>query len=115
MALILYLSCSDESAQLRIENVGATPLDRVVVCFPKNEVNFGNVASGATSRFVEVPHGVGPYAAFWFSVDSPPVHQLVMDWSGWKPLPGRAFTYRVRLRPAVKYRYLEVVEVKRER
>ena len=61
--------------------------------FPEEEVAVGDVAAGATSGYVEVPHGVYGYSAFRFLRGGEPVVQPVIDFVGESPLPIDDYTY----------------------
>jgi hypothetical protein len=79
--------------QLRITNSGAVPIQGLVVLFPEDRVEFGDVAPGQTTEYRDVPHGVYNYAAYEYVLNGQRVTQPVIDWVGESPRPGRAFTY----------------------
>jgi hypothetical protein len=73
------------------------------------------VAASATSPYREVPHGVGRDAAFRFVSNGAPIQQNVIDFVGWEPLRGRAFTFRVQLEPGRSGPFLRVVEIAKDK
>ena len=81
--------------------------------FPKDEVRFGDIPAGSTTPYATVKHGVGRNAAMRFSSAGVQVQQNVIDFIGWKPVPGAAFTYRVQLDPSQPF--LRVIEVVKDR
>jgi len=115
VCLLNCVSCERNRADLRIYNDGSSVLQQLTVLFPKDEVDFGDVGANVTTSYVPVPHGIGPYAAFRFVLNGVPVKQFVTDFVGWKPLSGKAFTYRVRIEPGRSQPFLRVVEVVRDR
>lgn len=80
-------------ARSRITNAGTTPLDQLIVLFPKEQIDFGPVAAGATTEYQPVQGGVYSYAAYRVTFNNQTITQGVSDWLGEKPLVGDAFTY----------------------
>ncbi len=107
------------SQQLRVENVGSTPITGLVVLFPGStaeaaarRVPFGDLAAGATSAYQDVPGGVYRYAAYEYRVAGRVVTQFVMDWMGEQPMAGQRFTYRIALDPQrVQGDQIQLIEV----
>src|SRR5262245_54559316 len=117
-ALILFGGCRqnpENSMQLRIHNESATRIEKLVVQFPEDNVEFGDVGPAAFSVYRSVPHGIGPHASLRFVVNGIPYENLVVDFVGWRPLSGRAFTYRVRLDPGESQPFLNIFEVVKDR
>jgi hypothetical protein len=90
-------------------------LENVTVLFPHDEVKFGDIPTQSASRYSTVKHGVGPYAAFRFAWHGLLVEQNVVDFIGWKPMSGSAFTYRVQLDPGEPHPLLRVIEVLKDK
>ena len=82
--------------------------------FPNDDVRFGDVAAGSTTAYATVKHCVGRYAAFRFAANGVQVKQNVVDFVGWKPMLGTAFTYKVQLEPGASHPFLRVTEVVKE-
>ena len=86
---------------LRVENVGETPIQDLVVSFPAASIamaartSFGNIASNQTTAYQPIPTGVYRYAAYEYTLDGATVHQPVVDWVGETPLAGTYFTYQI--------------------
>jgi hypothetical protein len=78
-------------------------------------VEFGDIGPGALCSYREVPHGVGPYAAFVFTMDGVPVRQNVADFVGWRPISGNTFTYRVRVESGRTGPFLRLTAVTTDR
>ena len=79
--------------------------------FPNDEVRFGDIPAGSTTPYATVKHGVGRDAAFRFATNGVQVKQNVIDFVGWRPMPGTAFTYKVQLDPGVSHPFLRVIEI----
>jgi hypothetical protein len=111
-ALLILSSCGwgSDSAQLRITNLGDTPIRNLTVLFPKDQVAFGDIAVAESTVYREVPHGVYRYAAYRFEVDGGLVTQPVIDWVGEVPMDGESFTYGL----ALDDRGVELVSVTRD-
>jgi hypothetical protein len=86
-------------SRLRIKNQGTLPIKRLSVLFPDDEVEFGDVAAGATTDYKEVPHGVYHYSAFKLEVKGKMFTQVVSDWIGEQPMKEKAFTYMIDFSP----------------
>lgn len=84
-------------AQLRVMNVGSRDLQGLVVLFPDQRIEFGNLPAGVTSQYRLAPKGVFEYAAYEFLAGGQIQHQPVIDWVGEEPMEGRAFTYSLQL------------------
>lgn len=87
--------------QLRILNTGTVEVTDLVVLFPDSDVEFGSVAAGQTTDYVEVASGVYRYAAYRYTLDGQEVLQHVLDWVGEKPIPGAKFTYQIAFDPTM--------------
>lgn len=92
-------SQSDDVPQLRITNNGSIPINNLVVMFPEDRVEFGNIPTGATTEYKDVPKGVFSYAAYQFEVNGEVITQPVIDWVGENPMSGILFTYTVDFDP----------------
>lgn len=113
-SLLLLSSCGWKAAYLRVHNESSVPLRQFSVCFPQEEIRFGDIGPGEISSYRRVPNGVGRDAAFRFSMDGNLTTQAVEDFVGWEPIKGEAFTYRVRLGTAPRPR-VTIIEVIRDR
>lgn len=103
LALSLVVSgCAPfgSGARLRITNAGTVPIQNLVVLFPEERVEFGDVPAGATTDYRPVANGVYNYAAYSFDLAGSNVGQPVIDWMGEEPLEGEAFTYVIDLDPS---------------
>ena len=87
-------------SQLRVTNAGTVPIENLVVLFPDEEIEFGDVPAGATTEYKPVPEGVYRYAAYRFELAGSSVTQPVLDWMGEEPIDGEAFTYVIDLDPS---------------
>jgi hypothetical protein len=114
VVLLACANCGRNEAKLRIYNDGPVSLEELTVLFPDDEVRFRDVAVRSATPYVTVKHGVGPYAAFKFVSKGVPVQQNVVDFVGWKPIKGAAFTYRVHLEVGVSQPFLRVIEIVKE-
>ena len=86
--------------RLRIRNANTTEIKGLVVGFPKDRIEFGDIAPGSTTEYKAVPNGVLPYSAYSFEMDGQAKDQAVTDWIGVQLLPGNDFTYRVDFDPS---------------
>lgn len=86
--------------RLRIRNAGATEIKGLVVIFPMDRIEFGNIAPDSTTEYKTVPNGVLPYSAYSYQIDGQVKDQAVMDWIGVLPLEGSDFTYTVDFDPS---------------
>ncbi len=103
------------SDRLRVTNAGTVPIQNLIVLFPEDKVEFGDVPPGATTEYEPVPNGVYSYAAYSFDLAGSNVGQPVIDWVGAEPLEGEAFTYVIDLdtsRDSVSL--IQVQEVQRD-
>jgi len=89
------LSPSASGTRLRLINAGSSSVRDLVILFPKDRIDFGDLPSGATSAYQSIPNGVFRYAAFRGGVDGVAINQPVIDWVGEEPLEGDAFTYTI--------------------
>src|SRR5262245_40280726 len=92
LALLGGCSAAPPSARLRIRNAGG-PVQGLVVFFPDDEIEFGDVAKGVTTEYRAAPHGVFGCAAWRMQVGGEERTQNVMCWVGEKPMDGKSFTY----------------------
>lgn len=111
-ALLLLGACGwgSESARLRVTNAGSVPIRNLTLLFPEDQIAFGDIAVGATTKYTEAPHGVFRYAAYRFEVDGAIVTQPVIDWVGEVPIEGESFTYSL----ATDGQRIELVDVTRD-
>src|SRR6185436_18894415 len=82
-------SATDPSHQpslVRAMNVGLRDIEGLVVLFPNERVEFGDVAAGTTTQYLISSVGVYGYAAYEFLVGGVVKHQPVIDWVGEKPM-----------------------------
>jgi hypothetical protein len=91
-ALALVPAGCGAAARLRVKNVGG-PVSGLVVLFPDDEVEFGDVAAGATTEYRSAPSGVYRLAAYRVEVAGRPRTQPVKCWVGETPLADGAYTY----------------------
>lgn len=89
------LSPSASGPRLRLINSGSSSIGDLVILFPKDRIDFGDLSAGATSTYRSIPNGVFRYAAFQASVDGLTINQPVIDWVGEEPMTGDAFTYTI--------------------
>jgi len=92
-------SPSVEVQRLRITNQGSIPIKNLVVLFPHDRIEFGDVPAGTTTEYKEVSSGVFRYAAYQFEVDDRVVTEPAVDWIGESPLNGILFTYTIDFDP----------------
>ncbi|MEW5938529.1 MAG: hypothetical protein AB1750_02600, partial [Chloroflexota bacterium] len=93
---VILAGCSSQEKQtsrLRIVNSGSFNIKNLVVRFPEDQIEFGDVPAGATTEYVDVPNGVYRYAAYQLEVDGEIVTQPVVDFIGEEPMSGTLFTY----------------------
>lgn len=102
--------------QLRVRNAGTYPIEGLVILFPEDRVEFGDVAADTATEYRDVPHGVYRYAAYQFMVNGERVDLPVIDWVGEEPVPGQAFTYVLDLDPARgQWEMLQLIEASVDR
>ncbi len=94
------LSTTSPMQKLRIINQSKLPLHNLVVRFPDERIEFGDVPGGTTTEYREVPQGVYRYAAYDVEVNGQSYEQPVVDWVGETPLQGENFTYIIDVDPA---------------
>ena len=80
---------------LRIINNGSVPIKNLVVLFPQDRIEFGDVPAGTTTEYKEASNGVFRYAAYQFEVDGQTVTEPAIDWIGENPMSGILFTYTI--------------------
>lgn len=100
--------------RLRITNQSTFPLHGLVVRFPDERIEFGEVPAGATTGYQEVALGVYRYAAYDVEVKGQKYQQPVVDWVGETPMPGATFTYILGVDPAkweMEGQVIQLIEV----
>jgi len=90
---------SVEVPSLRISNNGSVPIKNLVVLFPHDRIEFGDVPAGTTTDYKETSNGVFRYAAYQFEVDGQVVTEPAIDWIGESPMSGVLFTYTIDFDP----------------
>jgi len=113
--LLACVGCHRNDARLRVFNDGPSTVEKLTVLFPRDEVKFGDVAARSASAYATVRHGVGPNAAFRFVWNGAVVEQEVIDFIGWKPVSGVAFTYHIRLEESTPHPFVRVISVVKDR
>jgi hypothetical protein len=88
------------SARLRVTNAGTVPIENLIVLFPEEKIEFGDVPAGATTEYKPVSKGVYRYAAYSYDLEGTNIGQPVLDWVGEEPIDGDAFTYVIDLDPS---------------
>jgi len=78
---------------LRITNQSNIPLHNLVLRFPDERIEFGDVPGGTTTEYRGVPQGVYRYAAYDVEVNGQSYEQPVIDWVGETAMQGKNFTY----------------------
>lgn len=93
--------CKTESKEtrLRVINDSTIPIENLIVIFPKDQIQFGNIAPGATTDYIDVPNGIYRYAAYKFDLGGNTITQPVIDWVGETPMEGTSFTYTINIDP----------------
>lgn len=79
--------------RLRITNQSNIPLHNLVMRFPDERIEFGDVPGGTTTEYREAPQGVYRYTAYDVEVNGQEYQQPVVDWVGETPMQGENFTY----------------------
>lgn len=100
--------------KLRITNKSTFSIQNLVVRFPEDRVDFGDVFPGETTDYRDVPLGVYRYAAYDFEVDGQKYQQPVFDWVSESPINGKAFTYILDVDPSkweTEGQVIELVQV----
>jgi hypothetical protein len=85
---------------LRVTNQSDFTLEDLVILFPQDRIEFGDVPAGATTVYQDVPGGIYRYAAYEVVIEGQKYEQPVIDWVGESPMPGNAFTYVLDADPA---------------
>lgn len=80
---------------LRLVNAGSLSVAGLVVVFPNERVDFGDVAAGTVTAYRPFSRGVYRYAAYQARLGDRIVSQPVIDWVGEVPMSGEAFTYTI--------------------
>ena len=88
-----------DNPSLRIFNNGSVPIKNLVVLFPQDRIEFGDVPAGTTTEYKETRNGVFRYAAYQFEVDGQVVTEPAIDWIGENPMSGILFTYIIDFDP----------------
>ena len=101
-------------AQLRIRNEGPASVQALHVQFPAADVDFGDVAAGASTAYRPVPGGIYNYAAYRARIDGREVALPVIDWVGEAPLPAGDITYVIAVDAAADLP-VRLVRVERDR
>jgi hypothetical protein len=107
MLLLLVLNttlggCTSQSAQvsqLRIVNSGSYAINNLTVRFPEDRISFGDIPTGETTEYKDVPNGVFRYAAYEYELDGQIITQPVIDWMGENPRSRKLFTYTIDFDP----------------
>ena len=86
--------------KLRIFNQSDIALHNLVVRFPDERIEFGDVPGGTTTEYRDVPQSVYRYAAYDVEVNGQKYQQPVVDWMGETPMQGEAFTYLIEADPS---------------
>jgi len=94
------LSTTLPMQKLRIINQSNILLHNLVVVFPDERIEFGDVPGGTTTEYRDVPQGVYRYAAYYVEVNGQSYEQPVVDWVGETPMQGENFTYIIDVDPA---------------
>jgi hypothetical protein len=87
------------ASRLRVTNAGTVPIQNLIILFPEEKVEFGDVPPGATTEYHPVSKGVYRYAAYSFDLEDKNIGQPVVDWVGEEPIKGKACTYILDLDP----------------
>ena len=94
------LATTSPMQKLRIINQSDIALHNMVVRFPDERIEFGDIPGGTTTDYRDVPQGVYRYAAYDVEVNGQSYEQPVVDWVGETPMPGENFTYIIEVDPA---------------
>lgn len=97
--------------RLQIANQSDISLHNLVVVFPDERIEFGDVPAGATTDYHEVPHGVYRYAAYDVEVNGQAYQQPVIDWIGETAVQGEDFTYLIEVDPSWWQREGHVIQL----
>jgi hypothetical protein len=91
---------SSHPQRLRITNQSDIPLYHLVVVFPDERIEFGDVPGRTTTEYQDTAQGVYRYAAYNVEVNGREYQQPVVDWVGEVPMQGDAFTYILEADPS---------------
>ncbi len=108
------LATTSPTQKLRIINQSDIALHNMIVVFPDERIEFGDVPGGTTTEYRDVPQGVYRYAAYDVEVNGQSYEQPVVDWVGETPMQGENFTYTIDLDPArwqTEGRVIQLVQV----
>ena len=94
------LSIVSPLQKLRIINQSNIQLQNLVVVFPDERIEFGDVPGVTSTNYRDVPQGVYRYAAYNFEVNGQKYAQPVVDWAGETPIQGENFTYIIDVDPS---------------
>ena len=94
------LATTSPMQKLRIINQSDIALHNMVVRFPDERIEFGDIPGGTTTDYRDVSQGVYRYAAYDVEVNGQSYQQPVVDWVGETPIPGENFTYIIEVDPA---------------
>lgn len=83
------------SPRLRIRHNGGNAVDRLVIIFPEERVEFTDIEPGETTAYQPVTKGVYRYAAYEAEIDGQFYEQPVIDWVGEEPVEGKDFTWLI--------------------
>ncbi len=87
------------ATRLRLINNSDVAIERIVVIFPRERIEFGSIAPGGTTEYKPVEHGVYAYAAYELAFDGRTIQQPVIDWVGEGGRTGGSFTYVLSIDP----------------
>ena len=87
-------------SRLRVHNVGSLAIRELVIMFPYEDVRFGDVGNGTTTKYLTFPEG----SIHWRRLATGGKVAscrggAVTDWLGERPLPVGDFTYELRAEP----------------
>ncbi|NMB67253.1 MAG: hypothetical protein GYA20_00640 [Chloroflexi bacterium] len=82
-----------QQQRLRIINQSNVSLINLVVIFPNERIEFGDVPAGSETEYLPFPEGVYRYAAYEVTIDGVKYEQPVVDWVGESPIHGKDITY----------------------
>ena len=80
--------------KLRMINQGPEAIEALVAISPRGEVDFGDLAVGAATPYLDVPGGVYASLAFRYRRGGRTFTQRIVD-PDYSALPGRAYTFRL--------------------
>ena len=97
---VAYTTSQARVQRLRIANQSNIALHDLIIIFPNQRIEFGDVPGGVTTAYQDVAGGVYRYAAYNVEVKGKKYEQPVIDWVGETPLQGDAFTYILEADPS---------------